>query len=175
MCLCLNGYNISNINFVSSEYNLYITNCSNEETYIKTNKNIYLFDDVNGFILAGKGTIKLITDGIFNIHSTANNILDMNETFKINKNILVIIFDNIIYKNNVNQSVININNSNELIYLHENSLLSITGNVLNVDNVPDNNYISAVLIVKQNHSTSSMIIKSNTKEGNSKENRNNHL
>lgn len=41
--------------------------------------------------------------------------------------------------------------------------------------VADNNYISAVLIVKQNHSTSSMIIKSNTKEGNSKENRNNHL
>ena len=131
--LCLNGYNISNINFISSEYNLYITNCSDKHNYMKANKDVYMFDDVNTYVLAGKGTIVFTTDGIFNINNKSNtaymyNVIASRSNVDTTSNLSVIKVNNAAVKSDIvvssvsiaeydtNEDLISLNNNKTSIY-----------------------------------------------------------
>ena len=57
--ICLNGYNITNINFLGNGHNVYITNCQKKEVNIVGLNDKPLFDDTNVNVITSKGKINI--------------------------------------------------------------------------------------------------------------------
>ena len=67
--ICLNGHNMKNVRFADTINRVVITNCSDVEPTVEIEAGKYLFENISASIGTTKGTIHLISDGIFNANS----------------------------------------------------------------------------------------------------------